>query len=76
MRARPSDFQKLDLRCHKLLADVPLHDVWKIPLHGGGTDRTMRDVLAISPASHPSSLAVRGLFALRRALGAQLGLDR
>jgi hypothetical protein len=36
----------------------------------------MQDVLAISPVAHPSSLAVRGLFALRRALGAQLGLDR
>src|SRR6266700_5156444 len=37
MRVKPVDFQRLNLRCHALLSDVPLHDVWAIPLHGGGS---------------------------------------
>ncbi len=35
-----------------LLCDVPLHDVWTISLTGGGPNRTMRDVEAISPSAH------------------------
>ena len=42
MRVDPAEFRKLDLRCHALLSDVPLHDVWAIPLHGGGPGRTMK----------------------------------
>jgi hypothetical protein len=77
MRADPSEFRKLDLRCHALLADVNLHDVWAIPLVGGGPDRTMRDVRAVSPQlALPSNAAVRGLFAFRRALGRRVGWDR
>jgi hypothetical protein len=78
MRAEPSEFEKLDLRCHALLADVPLHDVWAIPLTGGGPDRTMQDVLAVSPFRRPAGQnpAVRGLFALRRGLGWLFRWDR
>ena len=36
MRVKPADFQRLNLRCHALLSDVPLHDVWAIPLSCGG----------------------------------------
>jgi hypothetical protein len=63
------DFRALDLRCHKLLADVPLHDVWVIELEGGGPGRTMRDVytVAAQPAKRP--WAVRALFTLRFIVG-------
>jgi hypothetical protein len=78
MRAQPSEFERLDLRCHALLADVPLHDVWAIPLTGGEPDRTMEDVLAVSPfrRSEGQNPAVRGLFALRRGLGRLFRWDR
>jgi len=77
MRVKAADFQKLDLRCHALLSDVPLHDVWAIPLHGGGPDRSVQDARAIlfGDRRPPSNLAVRGLFALRFALGRAFGWD-
>lgn len=77
MRAKPADFQRLELRCHALLKDVPLHDVWAIPLMGGGSGRSIRDARAVLfGARRPSSnVAVRGLFALRWALGRALGWD-
>lgn len=70
-RVPAEEFRALELRCHALLADAPLHDVWAIDLAGGGPGRTMRDVEAIG---HPGNvgrppLAVRALFALRVALG-------
>lgn len=71
MRVNPAEFRKLDLRCHALLSGVPLYDVWAIALDGGGPGRTIYDVRAILSGSRrpPASLAVRGLFALRSALG-------
>jgi hypothetical protein len=77
MRADLAEFQRLDLRCHSLLVDVPIHDVWTIPLAGGGPNRTMRDAYAISPFVRISStnVLVRGLFALRRVLGRRLRWD-
>jgi Protein of unknown function (DUF2867) len=71
MRATPAEFQSLDLRCHGLLSDVPLHDVWAIPLDGGGPGRTIRDARAIlfGDRRPPTNLAVRGLFELRSVLG-------
>jgi Protein of unknown function (DUF2867) len=76
MPAEPSEFRRLDLRCHTLLDDVPLHDVWAIPLNGGGPDRTMLDVRAVAPLNRRSpNLAVRGLVTLRLALGRLLGWD-
>jgi len=77
MRAKPADFQKLNLRCHALLSDVPLHDVWAIPLIGGGSGRSIQDVRAIlfGDRRPPSTFAVRGLFALRFALGRAFGWD-
>jgi hypothetical protein len=71
----PADeFRALGLRCHLLLHDVPLHDVWVIDLAGGGPGRTMRDVDAIAETGH-TPLAVRALFALRFAVGRALGWD-
>jgi uncharacterized protein DUF2867 len=76
MRAKPSDFQRLDLRCHALLRDVPLHDVWAIPLNGGGPGRSIQDARAILFGDRrPLNFAVRGLFTLRSALGRAFGWD-
>jgi hypothetical protein len=77
MRVEPAEFQQLDLRCHALLCDVPLHDVWAIPLTGGGPGRSVADARAImfgDRRPHPN-VAVRGLFALRWALGRAFGWD-
>src|SRR5712692_1840999 len=76
MRAKPVDFQRLNLRCHVLLNDVPLHDVWAIPLHGGGPGRSIQDARTLVFGDRrPPNLAVRGLFALRSALGRAFGWD-
>jgi hypothetical protein len=76
MRVKPADFRRLNLRCHALLSDVPLHDVWAIPLHGGGPGRSIQDARAILFGDrHPPNPAVRGLFALRWALGRVFGWD-
>ena len=77
MRVDPAEFRRLDLRCHALLSDVPLHDVWAIPLHDGGPDRTMQEVRALMFGDRrpPTSVAVRALFALRLGLGRVFRLD-
>jgi hypothetical protein len=71
------EFARLDLRSHSLLADVPLHDVWRFELAGGGADRSMSDVIALSASleARPNPL-VRALFGLRWAVGRRLGWDR
>lgn len=75
--AAADDFRALPLRCHALLADVPIHDVWVIDLPDGGPGRTMRDVDALRATGRMSSQprAVRVLFALRFALGRVLRWD-
>jgi hypothetical protein len=78
MRVKPADFQRLNLRCHALLNDVPLHDVWAIPLNGGGPGRSIQDARAIlfGDVCRPTNnFVVRGLFALRWALGRAFGWD-
>jgi Protein of unknown function (DUF2867) len=77
MRAKPADFQKLNLRCHALLSDVSLHDVWAIPLIGGGAGRSIQDARAIlfGGPRPPRNFVVRGLFELRFALGRAFGWD-
>ncbi len=76
MRVKPADFQRLNLRCHAVLSDVPLHDVWAIPLNGGGPGRSIQDARAILFGDRRRlSFAVRGLFALRSALGQAFGWD-
>ena len=50
MRVTPEEFERIDLRAHSLLSDVPLHDVWRVELPGGGPDRLDRPArLAIGP---------------------------
>lgn len=77
MRIDPAEFRRLDLRCHSLLSDVPLHDVWEIPLRDGGPGRTMREVRALMFRDRrpPMNLAVRALFAVRWQLGRAFGWD-
>lgn len=75
MRVKPADFQRLNLRCHTLLSDVPLHDVWAIRLNGGGPGRSIQDARAILFGDLPPNFAVRGLFTLRLALGRAFGWD-
>jgi hypothetical protein len=78
LRIQPSDFRRLDLRVHSLLADVPLHDVWAVNLPGGGPGRTLTDLRAFLSFERiaTANLAVRVLFLLRRALGAAFGWER
>ena len=70
-RVDPAEFRRLDLRCHELLSDVPLHDVWAIPLQDGGPGRTMEDVRAVMFGDQRPTMnaAVRALFMLRWWLG-------
>ena len=77
MRVKPADFQRLNLRCHTLLSDVPLHDVWAIPLDGGGPGRNIQDARAIlfGDRRPSTNVVVRGLFALRWGLGRVFGWD-
>ncbi len=78
MRTSPSDLSRLPLRAHSLLADVPLHDVWRVALDGGGPGRTVADVraLVLSDSTATASVFVRALFAIRGALGRVFGWDR
>lgn len=78
MRATPEEYQRLDLRAHSLLADVPLHDVWVVELPGGGPGRTLLDLRALLSVESltEANAAVRFLFGLRRLLGRIFGWDR
>ena len=78
-RATSEEYRRLTLRAHSLLADVPLHDVWRVALPGGGPSRTMQDVRSVLQAarrSQPLSPPVRALFALRWLLGRLFRWDR
>ena len=70
-RVDATQYRRLDLRAHEVLTDVPLHDVWRVELPGGGPDRTLADARAFMSAEHLMSLnpVVRSLFQLRAWLG-------
>jgi len=70
-RVDPAYFQRLNLRAHELLADVPLHDVWMVELPGGGPNRTLADARGFMSGENLMSLkpVVRSLFQLRAWLG-------
>lgn len=71
-RASVTDYRRLDLRAHGYLAEVPVHDVWRVFLAGEDRRCTMEEVRAVvhaSITSRPLSPPVRALFALRRLLG-------
>lgn len=75
MRVTAAEFRRINLRSHALLADVPLHDVWAIPLAGGGPGRTIRDAHRTLFGSQRLPAAVRWLFRLRGHLGRMFGWD-
>jgi hypothetical protein len=77
MRATEDDLRSLDLRCHDLLADVPLHDVWAVDLPGSA-GRTMLDFREIVSAQDLTSVnaVVRALFRVRGWLGGLMGWNR
>jgi len=63
-------------RIHALTKDFQVLDVWALPTPGGPSDfpRLVRLIAEFDPGR--SSIVVRGLFAIRFALGRLLGLDR
>jgi hypothetical protein len=77
MRLPDSDHTSRPWRIHELTPDFRLEDVWALPGVGGPNDftRLVQGVAAFDP-SRSRSTAVRTLFAIRRQLGALLGLDR
>ena len=76
MRIDPGEFRARPLRVHTLLHDVPLEDVWAVPLSGGGAGRTIQDVRAVMGAGREAAPAVvRVLFRLRWRIGALFGWD-
>jgi hypothetical protein len=77
MRIDPGEFRARPLRVHALLHDVPLEDVWAIPLPGGGAGRTIEDVRTVFMAGvEAAPPVVKRLFRLRWRIGALLGWDR
>ena len=76
-RAAPERYRALDLHAHALLRDVPLHDVWEVPLAPGSRRRTIADLRALMSAEELAEMnpAVRLLFGLRRWLGEVFGWD-
>ena len=77
MRIDPSEFRARPLRVHELLHDVPLEDVWAIPLSGGGAGRTIQDLRAVMVAGLGATPAVvQALFRLRWRIGTAFGWDQ
>ncbi len=68
----------LDLRAHEFLSDVPLHDVWRFRLRGGGPDLSVGEVLDlfVDVVRSGTGPVPRALFRLRSMLGRALGWDR
>ncbi len=78
MRVTREEYERIDLRAHSLLADVPLHDVWVVELSGGGPGRTSvdrRGLLSLENLT-AANAAVRFLFGIRAWLGRVFGWDR
>lgn len=77
MRVTPEEFERVDLRAHALLADVPLHDVWAVDLEGG-PGRSLVDLRARLSTQKltAANRAVGFLFGLRTRLGRAFGWDR
>lgn len=71
-RVTLNEYQQLPLRAHALLAQVPIHDVWRVELPGGGPNRTIQDVRALFTNAIESadlSPMIRALFRIRTAIG-------
>ena len=78
-RTGEAEYRELALRAHDLLADVPLHDAWRVSLPGEHRRCTMSEVRAAAEAARRAEFLgfpARGLFALRGRLGAVFRWDR
>jgi len=71
------EFERLPLRVHEFLADVPLHDAWAIDLPHTRSGITLDEFLrAASPDQCKLSLGARALISIRLFVGRVLGWDR
>lgn len=78
MRITPAEYEAIDLFAHRFLADIPLHDVWRVDLAGGApglTIQNLRTHLTMESFAETNAV-VRFLFQLRGWLGSAFGLDR
>ena len=75
MRASATEYQRLPLRAHELLRDVPLYDVSCVDLPGGGSGRTIADIRMLESETSPSRIATF-IYGLRDLLGRIFGWDR
>ncbi|HET6853264.1 MAG TPA: DUF2867 domain-containing protein [Pyrinomonadaceae bacterium] len=78
VRVTAREFERIPLRVHSLLSDVPLHDVWAIDLLGGGPGRTIVDLRAALAGGKlmAANPVVKLLFDVRTQLGRIFGWDR
>ena len=77
MRLPTSAHSSQPWRIHELTKDFRTEDVWALPTSGDAQDFPLLvDLLASYDPARSSSLAVRGLFAVRWKLGGLLGWDR
>ena len=71
------EFERLPLRVHEFLADVPLHDVWAVDLPRTRPGITLDEFLRVaSPHQCRLSPGTRMLLGIRFFLGRLLGWDR
>jgi hypothetical protein len=71
------EFERLPLRVHEFLADVPLHDVWAVDLPRTRPGVTLDEFLRVaSPHGCRLSPGTRALLSIRLFLGRFLGWDR
>ena len=72
-----TEFERLPLRVHDFLADVPLHDVWAIDLPHARSGISLDEFLRASQAHHSKlSPVARALLGIRLSVGRFLGWDR
>ena len=71
------EFERLPLRVHDFLADVPLHDVWAVDLPRNRSGITLDEFLGTASARRFTlSPVVRALLNTRLFVGRRLGWDR
>jgi hypothetical protein len=71
------EFEQLALRAHRLLAGVPLHDVWVVDLPGPRPGITLDEFLrAVNERLFTPTPLVRALLDLRLFIGRLFGWDR
>jgi len=78
-RADEGEYRNLALVSHGVLADVPLHDVWRVFLPDRGLPCSMIAVRRTATAlikDGSIGVGVKALFSLRRAAGKLFGWDR